>query len=194
MARKRYGFSITAILLMISIFPAAGWGAKLNIDMFEAKYIIAPTDSRDIRILLKFDLPEKLSSPGVVVDFAVLRVKAEVRGGAMGQIDIYPIMTDWTDKASVTWNDPWNEAGGDYSNSYLSSNYTLLPERGFEEISIDITEIVRAWTNGELANHGIVLLASKEISARDVKHTVDHENAGVTIFYSRNINDIKRSQ
>jgi len=49
----------------------------------------------------------------------------------------------------------WTTAGGDYSTG--SYSYTDLLNRGTENVSIDITELVEAWISGSVLNYGLIV-------------------------------------
>ena len=92
------------------------------------------------------------------------------------QLQISPLTTPWQEgfgldmdeyKDTVapgdegsTWflannAESWTTAGGDYSTG--SYSYTDLLNRGTENVSIDITELVEAWISGSVLNYGLIV-------------------------------------
>jgi len=83
------------------------------------------------------------------------------------------------------YGSPWENAGGDYSEEYLESNYTLKSNWGKKEISIDITVIVQDWQKGTLSNNGIIIkLSQDDLMNYPIKYNFDRRNIKLTIFYS----------
>jgi hypothetical protein len=174
--------SIAAILLI----PTAANARKVTVSPAKVAAIVSPSDSRDSRVLLFFELPSDVMNPRATVDFATLHCKAQVMDAAMGQIDIFPMATEWKDKGTISWNAPWKEPGGDYSGDFLTSNYSLKSEFGVKEVAINVTEIVQKWQKGELANNGIMLkLSADDLKAyTNLKYAFDQEKVLLRIFYS----------
>ena len=74
-------------------------------------------------------------------------------------MDEYKDTVDPGDEGS-TWflannAESWTTAGGDYSTG--SYSYTDLLNRGTENVSIDITELVEAWISGSVLNYGLIV-------------------------------------
>lgn len=175
------------IILLISIalqVPSVS-ARKLIIIPEKVAVITSPSESRDMRVLLFFSLPEDVLDSRAIVDFATLNCEAQVTDAAMGQIDIFPITSDWKSIGDISWVNPWNNAGGDYSEEYLESNYTLKSEWGTKEISIDITEIVQDWQKGAIFNNGIIVKISQDdLDNYTPKYNFDRENIKIRIHYS----------
>jgi len=180
--RTLFYISILAILLM-----AAGADArKATLSPAKVAAIVSPSDARDSRVLLFFELPADVMDLRAKVDFATLLCKAQIMGAEMGQIDVFPVTAEWKDEETLSWSDQWEEPGGDYDADFLTNNYSLKSEFGEKEMAINVTEIVQKWQSGELANNGIML----KLSADDLetfsglKYALDQEKVLLRVFYS----------
>jgi hypothetical protein len=92
------------------------------------------------------------------------------------QLQIAPLTTPWQEGSGLdmdeykdtvvpgdegsTWflannAESWTTAGGDYSTG--SYSYTDLLNRGTENVSINITELVEAWISGSVLNYGLIV-------------------------------------
>lgn len=144
-----------------------------------------PMEKRDSRILLFFDLPNGILNTKSIVDFALLKCEAEVNDAIAGHIEIFPITIQWRNRSDISWDDPWDRSGGDYSSEYLTNNFTLKSSWGKREISIDITEIVEDWQNGNLFNNGIIFkLSSDDLASYPIKYQLEENDIELIIFYS----------
>ena len=95
------------------------------------------------------------------------------------------VATDWQSAGSVSWDRPWTQAGGDIVAETEPSIYSLKSESGLKEMTIDVTELVRSWKAGKLANNGILLTISKDdllIDKPSVAFNLD--DIAMRVFYS----------
>lgn len=144
-----------------------------------------PAERGDIRLLLFFELPSEVLNSNAIVDFALLKCEAEISGSFAGQIEIFPVTTSWHDRSDVSWNDPWENSGGDYSEEYLTSNFMLKSDIGKRGISIDVTEMVRDWQSGKISNKGIIIKVACDGLAEDrIAYQVDQGDIELVIHYS----------
>lgn len=172
-------------LVLVSLLVSSINARKLILLPEKVSVITSPSESRDVRVLLYFNLPEDVLDSRAIVDFVTLTCEAQVTGAVMGQIDIFPVTNEWKSLGEISWDNPWENAGGDYSEEYLESNYTLKSEWGKKEISIDITEVVQDWQKGTLSNNGIIIkLSQDDLENYSLKYNFDRENIGLKIFYS----------
>ena len=173
--------SSLAILLLVSRAEAR----KAILSPAKVAAIASPTDARDTRVLLFFELPPEVMRSEVQVDFATLHCKAQVMDAAMGEIDVFPMTAQWKDASTISWSDPWNHPGGDYQEDFLPGNYSLRSEAGQKEVAIDITKIVQGWQKGNLSNKGLMLkLSTDDLSTSSVRYSMDRDNVVLRIHYS----------
>ncbi|HEX5837578.1 MAG TPA: DNRLRE domain-containing protein [Anaerolineales bacterium] len=114
---------------------------------------VRPDNSADRRGLLKFDLSSIPSN--ATVNSATLYLHE--RGNKTGQITyIYRVTSGWSE-STVTWN-TWSTPGGDFDSS--NAFFSYRPEQSNCMLTIDLTNLVRAWLNGTYSNHGILLYST----------------------------------
>jgi len=148
--------------------------------------IVSPADARDSRVLLQFELPPDVLDPRARVDFATLVCTARIEGAEMGEIDVFPVTTEWKNEAVVSWSEGWERPGGDYDAGFLSNIYSLRSEFGEKEIVIDVTEIVQKWQSGEIVNSGMILKLNADDldNFEELTYTLDKDELALRVFYS----------
>jgi hypothetical protein len=171
---------------MMLAMPVGVDARKATLSPVKVAGLVCPSDARDSRVLLFFELPSDVMDPKAMVDFATLTCTARVTGADMGQIDVFPMTAEWKDAETVSWGNPWKEPGGDYRGDFLTSSYSLKSELGAKEIAINVTEIVQKWQRGELANNGIIMkLSPDDLGAfSDLRYALDREKVLLRILYS----------
>jgi hypothetical protein len=178
--------SLIAFVLAIALVAGAPAQARKTVlSPNKMSAIASPVDKRDSRLLIHFELPKEILDERAIVDFATLHIKAQVSDAAMAQIDVFAVATDWQSTGSVSWDRPWTKAGGDIVAEAEPSIYSLRSESGLKEMTIDVTEIVRSWKAGKLANNGILMTISKDdlvIDRPSVAFNLD--DIAMRVFYS----------
>jgi len=154
---------VVLIALLAAVLGAASLQAKeLVILPAKVEAIVSPTDARDSRVLVYFELPKELYGKKVVIDNAALVFEAQVTDAEFGMVHIFPATRAWQTEASVAWNSPWDTAGGDFTQRIAGKSVTLKAANGEGEILSNVTFIVMHWILGRLANNGLILVPSQE--------------------------------
>jgi hypothetical protein len=172
---------------LAAVLPIPGAQAKkVELSPTRSTVIESPTCSRDVRVLLLFELPPEVMSPKARVDFATLVCTAQVSGASIGQIDVFPMTTDWKNESTISWAGLWSKPGGDFETDSLFANYNLRSEAGAKTVAIDITPIVEGWRAGKIPNRGIVLKLSADdlATSSTVRYTADRGRVTLKIYYS----------
>jgi uncharacterized repeat protein (TIGR01451 family) len=106
------------------------------------------------RIVMQFDLSSV--PPGAVVVAATLTLeKTDEKGGATTDlVEVRGLATAWTELDS-TWNDPWMDAGADFTAAYDASTVTAGVNGPY---TWNVTALAGDWIYGNLANNGLVLV------------------------------------
>ncbi len=182
--------SYVCMVVLVLIIASNAIAGKTVVNPAKIAGISDPQVSEDTRLLLFFELPSEVMNPKEIVDFALLKCKAEVSGSFAGQIEIFPVTTQWADRSDISWNDPWEVSGGDYSSEYMTSNFLLKSSVGEKGISIDVTEIVRDWQSGNMSNRGVILkLSGDDLSDSQARCQVDESDIELEIYYSSIMKD-----
>jgi len=172
-------------VLLVLFVCSSTHARKAIIDPQKVSTITSPEDSRDIRILLYFELPDEIFDSKAIVDFALLNCRAQIKDTIAGQINVFPVTTDWKNQSQISWNEPWEKSGGDYSEEYMMSNYTLKSEWGIKEFAINVTEIVQDWQKGRMDNSGVIIKLSKDdLDNCMSKYVFDQGDVTLKILYS----------
>jgi hypothetical protein len=115
----------------------------------------------------------KLSTP------PVLSAEDSMKVGISGHL-----ITNVWDEATVTWNFPWINPGGDFDSTKVTL-YTIDSESN-PEVFLDLTEMVQTWLAG-IVNNGIILTRNDWI-ADEFDQTIANKllqglSQGVVTFY-----------
>ena len=125
-------------------FSGSNFGGNI---VFDARYY--PGESKTDNIYIEFDLAS-IPMPSTINN-ATLRLYVSQAGGADNRsLVVQCVEEDWEEN-TITWN---NQPGLIFEGP---ATYNPVPLTPFVYHEWDITEIVRAWTNGTLANRGICI-------------------------------------
>jgi hypothetical protein len=154
---------VVLIAVLVAVFGAASVQAKeLIISPAKVEAIVSPTDARDSRVLVYFELPAELYGKKVVIDNAALMFEAQLTDAEFGMVHIFPLTRAWQTEANISWSYPWEKEGGDFTRLIAGKSVTLKAANGEKEISSNVTFIVMDWIAGRLANNGLILVPSQE--------------------------------
>ena len=102
------------------------------------------------RPVLRFDLSGLPANVDILVATLNLEVKNDDNSG--DPVEIYRMTSTWSE-AAVTWGN----ASTNYDGAWRQGSFTPIANG---PISIDLTRLVRAWTDGALPNFGVYLIAT----------------------------------
>lgn len=97
-------------------------------------------------------------------------------------------MESYKDLDAVNWisssyNDKWQEPGGDY---YLEPEIQQYFETGLEDLEVDITEIVEMWLNNTIENNGLIIKLSSSLEGGNTNfYTKKFSSRTSEYFYNR---------
>ena len=155
----------TRIVLALVLFLV-----PLSLGTLEAKELlikanevagIHPSDkSVDLRLLMRFTLPEELRDKSV--DFACVSFDASCAGekGAVS-LEAFRVTTRW-DASSVSWSGPWEKDGGDWD-ADASADWVVAEGDG-KTAYLDVTDIVNGWLEEPSSNLGILVKVGEPFS------------------------------
>jgi len=136
--------------------------------------VTRPANASSIKAaLMKFTLPTLAAND--VVDRAVIRLMVRTARTSNHTVTLRRVKTSWTEGTSsangATWNDSdgtgsagdWLTTGifgtNDYDTTVSYGSYNAPYATG-QTLEFDVTDLVRAWRSGTVANNGVVLVAS----------------------------------
>jgi hypothetical protein len=133
----------------------SNYGAGMDLRVFKG-------NGRLGRAFLKFSLatlPPGINGDAIVM--ARLRLWINRKSTAAGSITLRPVTSEWSEYTLV-----------DGSAGTLSYGYSEVATLPLEEInsfiSVDITRLVKAWIDGRLLNHGIVIEPANDTEFLDL--------------------------
>lgn len=155
--------SIVLIVMLAALAAAANPEAReLVVSPSRVETIVSPTEERDARVLVFFELPQELLTGKLTVDNAVLVFDAQVADADFGLLHIFPVTKAWGTEQTVAWSSPWEKAGGDYTQRIAGKSVTMKAAEGEKKVSSNVTFIVMDWLSGRLANNGLILVPSEQ--------------------------------
>ncbi len=182
---KRQIINITILVILISAFVTSVHAERLVLTPVKVATMTSPTESRDERVLIYFELPKKLDISCTEIDFAKLVFSAQVTEAAMGQIEVYPMTSSWKDLSSLDWEKTWTKEGGDYSKDHEGKHLAVRSADGKKSLRSNVTYVVMAWLDGTIDNHGFILVPSQDdLSNSDVIYSIDTKGIQLVINYS----------
>ncbi len=154
--------NVVFVLVLSIVLAAVSLQAKeILLVPSKVEAITSPTDARDTRVLVYFELPKELFDKKVAIDNALLVFEAQVTGAEFGMVHFLPATRAWQTEASVTWESPWEKAGGDFTDRIAGKCVTLKSAEAGKETISDVTFVVMDWVSGRLANNGLILVPSQ---------------------------------
>ncbi|MCX5801571.1 MAG: DNRLRE domain-containing protein [Candidatus Eisenbacteria bacterium] len=146
--------------LLLALPVMAVEARELVVEATDVVAIRPSVASQDMRLLIKFALPEALSRNSV--DFACAEFDVGCRGakGAVS-LEAFQVTTAW-DKASVSWAGPWKKVGGDWDDDVSAE--CVLPVGDGKTAYLDITDFVNVWLEEPSKNFGILVKVSEPLS------------------------------
>lgn len=106
--KNRVYLFICITLGVICVYSSTSFANRVVLNPERVETIKSPKESRDVRILIYFELPDKLASKNIIVDFAKLVFKAKITKARTGLLEVYPLTKSWKDQGSVTWSGTWD--------------------------------------------------------------------------------------
>jgi len=124
-------------------------------------------DLRDA--LFKFDL----AGISGVVSNATLRLTCtlEKSTGHVATVTVHPLYVDWSESgadwtmrtSTQSWNNGAIEGGGNYDPVPAATRVNTLAEDWTRtHVEFDVTALVNRWINGDLTNHGLLLMSASD--------------------------------
>lgn len=184
--RNRTCLFICIALCAIYACSTNAFAYRVVLNPERVETIQSPKESRDVRILLYFEIPNGLASRNVIIEFAKLVFTAKVTEAKTGLIGVYPVTRSWKGKGSVTWSDNWESEGGDFSLENAGKPVTVKSAKGLTALRCDVTYIVLAWLDGFASNYGFIIVPSwADLINSDVKYFIDTNDIKLVINYDK---------
>lgn len=176
---------ICIALGIICVYSINSFANRVVLSPERIETIKSPEESRDVRILVYFELPDKLGSKNIIIDFAKLVFKAKVIEAKTGLIEVYPVTKSWKDLGSVTWSGSWDTKGGDFSFENAGKPVTAKSAKGRSTFRCDVTYTVLSWLDGFAPNYGFIIVpSSSDLANSDVKYSIETDDIELVINYN----------
>jgi hypothetical protein len=184
-AMRRVIRCVSVIIILAAALAQGAEARKLALEPARVATITSPEETRDERVLIYFELPEKLEISKTQIDYAKLVFTAQVTDASMGQIEVYPVTTSWATAETPDWSESWTKAGGDYSEEITGKHLTIRSSDGEKSARCDVTFVVLAWLEGRMDNHGFILVPSQEdLESSGVEYSIETKGIELVIGYS----------
>lgn len=149
-------FSLLLVTLVVALCPGQALGRSVQVEATEMAVIRPSAESDELRLLLRFSMPEVLE--GGPVDFACVSFEADCAGdeGAVS-FQAFALTRSW-DEETASWTGSWETPGGDWDRS-LSAYWVGETGEG-KTVQLDVTDFVNNWLAEPSENFGIVVKIS----------------------------------
>ena len=143
-------------LFLLTLSPATLEAKELLIEADQVAGIRSSAESTDLRLLMRFPMPEKLA--GKSVDFACVFFDVTCAGEkGVVSLEAFRVTSEW-DASSVSWSGPWVKDGGDWDGD-ASADWVVAEGEG-KAVYLDLTDFVNGWLNEPSRNFGVIVKVS----------------------------------
>jgi hypothetical protein len=168
---------VIVILILVSSVTEAGHVRRMIVPLQEVAVIAPDRNPAQKSILVNPRLSELGKNTQVLL--AVLSVDVDqMEGSGSGsavQLELIPMTTEW-DPGLVSWDYPWDIAGGDVARSHRE--ILFLRDPGIARF--DITRLVQRWVDGSLDDYGFVIRVDPRHGSRFDVDLSSNETDGPT--------------
>jgi len=185
-------------------------GEADSLEVFHIYGQSSVTSSENSRILIQFPIDDILEdrnlnfipvSGNVSFYLRMFNVKHPMTLPKKFYVTIQPISCSWeegygldldnySDNGIVNWEQPqegvfWNTEGGDYLSNF---SYSYYFEKGYEDLEVNITDLVEQWCSNNINNYGIgIYLSSGSENALSSSYTKRFSARGSEFFFKKPI-------
>lgn len=148
-----YTKMMAGVLALIICLGASLASAEDNVYELNNPVQITDQNGTDFRLLFRPDL--NLPDSSIIIDRAILEVKALVPGdSALVTVRVCPIIVNWGAE-SVAWDSPWTDPGGDFDDVNYAEYSAYV--NGSQEFGVDITDTFMRWADGRMPYYGFMV-------------------------------------
>ncbi|MFH0779195.1 MAG: DNRLRE domain-containing protein [Candidatus Eisenbacteria bacterium] len=139
-----------------ALCPVHVLGETVEIEAQDAAVIGPGGDSDELRLLVRFSMPEVLSEG--TVDFACMMFEADCEGEkGLFSSQAFALAKEWSSE-TVSWGEGWDKAGGDWDKSL--SSYSIGEVGDGRTVEFDVTDFVNGWLAEPSKNFGLIVKVS----------------------------------
>ncbi|MFH0778314.1 MAG: DNRLRE domain-containing protein [Candidatus Eisenbacteria bacterium] len=132
-------------LLWLAFAVPSCLASRVEVEAEAVAVLEAAMEAKDVRLLLRFPLPEEVK--GRSVDFACISLVADCASEkGMVSLQAFPVTTEWESESVA-----WDKSLGAFTVSEAGTGETL---------EFDVTEFVNGWLAEPEKNLGVVVKAS----------------------------------
>ena len=146
-------------LILVMLISGPGLAEKRMLSSSSLALITAP-DTSESRLLMAFDMPSLVKEHEVY--HAEIRFMIPGDAG-LTEVELYEISGSWS-AGSVGWAGTWKAAGGDIRGDRIDS--WITDDKTGDLVKFVVTESASRMMEGEVENHGFVVVCTNEDSDR----------------------------
>jgi len=144
-----------SLLILGSAMAMGAAGQEVLLEACDVASIVDPVETTDLRLLMRFEIPEELSS--AIIELAVVEFEAGVQADAAGgglALSAFPLTSNWS-PASADWASGWENAGGDFDRGTHAASVARPSDAAL--IRLDVTDFVGLWAASPESNVGLIV-------------------------------------
>lgn len=153
---KHYRAVFTAILVLA--ISSLVWADSLTVDI-DRGAVVVNDDRTDARLLMGIDLPEELTGAEIIFAEFIFSLVSEIPDSSALAVNCYPLLISW-DPRDIVWADLGDTLGADIIGE-IGTEFAVA-EEGIHESYFDITDMVRSWLDGTVANNGLIFFCDSD--------------------------------
>jgi len=127
--------------------PDQNFGGAIN-------FWVRPNNNADRRGVIRFDL-SAIPANATITGATLYLYETNRNPGIITYL--YRVTTSWSED-TVTWNNPWAAAGGDFDDTISFASF--MPDQSGCMVTLNITDLVQRWVNGTYPNYGILMYST----------------------------------
>ncbi|MBD3349463.1 MAG: DNRLRE domain-containing protein [Candidatus Eisenbacteria bacterium] len=161
--RERWGTTFGVVCLCLAALSADCFGAVVTVDASATAALQNPEAATERRLLLRFDVPERLSAG--IVELAMVEFRTAFSAAdstADVALDCFEITTPWS-AGTADWTESWTTPGGDLDRMRHGVCTAAVSDTSL--VRFDVTDMVAGWAADAAANHGVIVAVAPKESA-----------------------------
>ena len=146
---------LTSLMMAALVLCAAGTGTAETLEIPLATHAVITNGASRVRNLLKFADLSPLAGKRILYAKLLLNVQFDSCVTSERDLEVKLLSRTW-DPTSVTWESPWDSAGGDVVAGLV--RHTTVPPGPEGNVEVLLTEIVQGWVDGRFPDCGFLLV------------------------------------
>jgi len=152
--RSRRLLAVAALAVLILVPYTAG-AISATVELVEAAVIHDPECEGRARLLLRFEMPEELTSGVVDMAVATLEIQTSQQGSSIVPTEAHAITRSW-DSGTVAWDEGWASGDGSWDDTMMCSGDVRFGDS--PALVLDVSEVLGERARARASDFSLVIL------------------------------------